>query len=325
MHERPGQRETAVNAGGKLDYKFSKGNSLGIDITYTGIFNNNKEYHMDEDLNVNRLRIVPAYEYNRDNMSLRIGAELAVVSAFDTKFRVAPDVRFSLRNGITAFSATIGGGTHLRTLAWMHEMDYYSSPLYVCDHAAYSPIDARVALQLNPGGRWTLGLEGLWRTTLDETLGGTYQAYLNFIRLPYSAATYSSIYGQTRIQGFSLGVNAGYEFCRYFGLKGRANWQPQHGKRGILNGFDRPAVTATLSALSHPTEALSISLDYNLRAKRYLVNGNISRLNLSADYRITERLSAGVEFCNLLNRHEMLLPDLPSEGLTVNAGVQLTF
>lgn len=320
MNKTPGNRETLMNAGGNVGYNFSESNKLGIGITYTGLFNHATPFGQQSINDVNRVRIVPAYDYSRGDISLRIGAELAIVSAGDTKFRVAPDVRFSMRKGLTAFTAAIGGGTHLRTLAWMHQMDYYSSPAYSCGQAAYSPIDARLALQFNPGGKWTFGVEGLWRTTLDETLGGLYQSYINREFL-----TDSPIPLQTRIAGFSLGVNAGYDFCRYFALRGKANWQPQHGKRGMLNGFDRPAVTAALSALSHPTDALSISLEYDLRAKRQLLKGNISRLNLTADYMITDRFSVGAEIRNLLNRHEMLLPSLPSEGLTVNAGLQITF
>lgn len=307
-----GNKETLFNAGGNILYLLSKEHRLGADLLYSGVFNT-----IGND--VNRVRLTPRYEYTRGGMSVRIGAELAIVGAEKSRFRVAPDVRFSIRGGITAFSARIGGGTHLRTLAYLHEMDYYGSPTAGCHDAAYSPIDASFNLQFNPGGKWTFGVEGMWRTTLDETFGGVYQQYLNW-NSPVPEPV-----GQTRIDGFSLGLNAGYDFCRYFGLKGKANWQPQHGKRGVLNGFDRPAVTAALSALSRPTDALSISLDYNLRAKRYLLKGNISRLNLSADYRISPTLTVGAELCNLLNRHEMLLPDLPSEGITATAGFQILF
>lgn len=320
LHSRPGQRETMLNVGANAAYRLSGSHRLALGISYTGLFNSNKEFFPGEKLDVNRLRILPAYEYEGGSMTLRIGADLAVESASESKFRIAPDVRFTARSGIASFSASIGGGTHLRSLAWLHEMDYYSSPLAVCDHAAYTPIDARLAFQLNPGGKWTFGLEGFWRTTLDETFGGRYQEFLN-----YSGSFDAYMPLQADIRGFSVGVNAGYDFCRYFGLKGKANWQPQHGGRGVLNGFDRPAVTASLSALSRPTDALSISLDYNLRAKRYLLDGNISRLNLAADYRISDRLCVGVELRNLLNRHEMLLPSLPSEGITATAGFQILF
>ncbi len=312
VEDEKGLKETVVNVGGNIGYSFTGGNSLKAGLQYSGVLNT-----IGND--VNQIKLTPAYEYNRGNMSLRVGAELAFISAESSRFRIAPDVRFGIRSGIGSFSARIEGGTHLRTLAWMHQMDYYGNPLSGCHEAAYSPIDAALAFQVNPGGKWTLGIEGIWRTTINETFGGLYQAYLNGLVSAEMEET------NTRIHGFSIRVNAGYEFSKYFGLSGRFNWQPQHGNSGILNGFDRPAITANLAVTSKPIDALSLTLDYNLRAKRYLLDGNISRLNFLANYQINENLSVGVELNNLLNRHEYILPDLPTEGITAAGCFQVTF
>lgn len=307
-----GLNEVAINVEDNTRYDFSKDSKLCINLLYSGVLNS-------IDNNVNRIRLTPKYEYTRNNMTFHVGAEAAVVFAGKTRFRIAPDIKFTANSGSTAFTARIGGGTHLRTLSYLHQMDYYGNPLSGCYEAAYSPIDASLALQFNPGGKWTFGVEGLWRTTLDETLGGIYQAYLNWHETAYENLI------STRIHGFSIGVNAGYEFSRYFGLKGKVNWQPQHGNTGFLNGFDRPAITANVTAASKPIDALSLTLDYNLRAKRELLNGSISRLNLSADYKINDNMSVGAEFNNLLNRHEYILPDLPTEGFTANARFGIIF
>ena len=313
-----GARETAINAGGDVKYGLSdgsgNGSAIGIGVRYSGVINSIGD-------NVNRVEALPAYTLSGRNYTVRLGVNLAVTGNGEkTRFRVAPDVMFSARKGVTAFSATIGGGTHLRTLAWMHEMDYYANPGIGCHEAAYSPLDIRLALQFNPGGRWTWGVEGVWNTTLDETFGGLYQALLNNKFLLYGTYPESG-----RIHGYSLSVNAGYEFSRYLSLKGKASWQPQDGSKGILNGFDRPELTADLTAESKPTDKLSLRLDYRLRAKRLLLPGSLSRLDLSADYRITDRISVGAELNNLLNRHEELLPGLGLEGFNALAGVQVVF
>lgn len=329
-----GERETLLNVGGNVEYRYNDVSAWGVGLEYSGVFN-----HIEDD--VNRLRVLPGYDYRKGNVGLHIGAELAYVhidrepfyygttiedpSGKNTRrLRVAPDVRFDARSGIAAFSAAIGGGTHLRTLAWAHQMNYYGSPQAGCRDVAYSPIDASMAFTLNPGGRWSVGFEALWRTSLNESCGGFYQLYLNS-RKVLPDWEYDGDYQIGRLAGFSVGVSASCDFCRYFSLKAKGNWQPQHDSRGILNGFDRPALTAGVCALSRPTDALSLRLDYNLRAKRYLLDGNISRLNLAADYMINEKLSVGAEFNNLLNRHEMIFPKLPSEALTVNLGFQLLF
>ena len=303
--------ETVVNVGANTEYAFSRANKIGLGLQYSGVINN-------PGLDLNRLRFLPGYDYTHGNVSLHVGAELAVANS---RFRIAPDLRFAARDKDVAFSATIGGGTYLRTMAWMHDMDYYSDPSYTCSEATYSPIDARLALQYNPGGRFTFGVEGIWTTLIDQPFGGIYQAYLNGT----GGIRYNEIYSQDRLHGFSIGVNAGYEFSRYFGVRGNFNWQPQHGATGILNGFDRPAITANVSATSKPLDALTLKLDYNLRAKRQLLSGNISRLNFAADYSINERMTVGLTLDNLLNRHEMLLPDLPTEGFTAAGRLRFTF
>ncbi|MDE7409710.1 MAG: hypothetical protein K2N09_06780 [Muribaculaceae bacterium] len=314
----PGSRETVLNIKGDVNYGLGNvaGNSgrIGAGIRYSGVYNS--LYY-----NVNRVEITPAYTISDKNYTLRLGVNAAVVDNYrKTRFRIAPDVRFSARKGLAALSATVGGGTHLRTLAWRHTMDYYSDPDEGCYEAAYSPLDVNLSLQLNPGGRWTAGIGGTWNTTLDETFGGLFQAMIN------KDLKYFGKYPEKgRIRGFSVAVNAGYEFCRYVAIKGKASWQPQDGSKGILNGFDRPEFTADVSAESSPIDKLSLRLDYRLRAKRWLLPGNMSRLDLSADYRVTDRISVGIELDNLLNRHEEFLPGLPMEGFNVMGGVQIVF
>ncbi len=314
----PGSRETVLNIKGDVNYGLGNvaGNSgrIGAGIRYSGVYNS--LYY-----NVNRVEITPAYTISDKNYTLRLGVNAAVVDNYrKTRFRIAPDVRFSARKGLAALSATVGGGTHLRTLSWRHTMDYYSDPDEGCYEAAYSPLDVNLSLQLNPGGRWTAGIGGTWNTTLDETFGGLFQAMIN------KDLKYFGKYPEKgRIRGFSVAVNAGYEFCRYVAIKGKASWQPQDGSKGILNGFDRPEFTADVSAESSPIDKLSLRLDYRLRAKRWLLPGNMSRLDLSADYRVTDRISVGIELDNLLNRHEEFLPGLPMEGFNVMGGVQIVF
>ena len=299
-----GTRETSLNIGGKMECKAGKHGTIELGLRYSGVINS-----IGNDLN--RGELLPSYLYSGKIFSMRLGINAALVGNGDnTRFRIAPDVMFSVRKGILAFTAKAGGGTHFRTLAWAHMYDYYSDPGMGCHQAAYSPIDALMALQLNPGGKWTFGIEGGWRTTLDETFGGYYQSLLNNKNLPENAFSESG-----NIHGFCLGANAGYKFSKYLALNGKFSWQPQDGSKGYFNGFDRAAFTADISAESSPYEKLSIGLDYRLRAKRLLLPGNFSRLDLRGEYQITDKISVGAEIRNLLNRHEEMLPDLPLEGI----------
>lgn len=312
--ENKGGRETSVNIGAKIGYKIGAHGNLRLNARYSGVINNVGN-------NVNRAEIIPSYEFSKKFYSFRLGMNVAVTeNGEQTRLRIAPDVMFSARKGIISVSANIGGGTHLRTLAWAHMYDYYSDPGALCYKAAYSPIDADVAFQLNPGGKWTFGVDWRWRTTLDETFGGYYQALLNDMPLPENAFPESG-----HIHGFRLEVNAGYDFCRYFSLKGKGSWQPQNGTTGFFNGFDRAVFTADVMAESHPIEKLMFALNYNLRAKRLLLPGNISQLNFRGEYQATQKISIGVEIRNLLNRHEYSFPGISLEGINFLAGAGIKF
>ncbi len=310
---REGERETTFRAGGEVSHPLSRKSRIGATLDYTGVFNSIGN-------NVGRLRLKPGYDLTDGNMNLHAGAEIALVDAAKTRFRIAPDLSVGFREGIMAFSAGIGGGTHLRTLAWQHEMDYYANPYYGCTEASYSPIDANIGLQLNPGGRWTAGIDWRWRTTIDEAIGGWFMIPLIGIyddALPLISP---------RLHGFSLAVNAGYELSRYLGLSVSGTWQPQHGNTGYLNGLDRAQLTFEASATSRPIDPLSLRLGYVLRAKRYLLpEENFSRLDFSGSYLISDRTAVFAELRNILNRHQYLLPGLPLEGITVMAGFQISF
>lgn len=301
------ERETTVNVGGNMEYQIGGASSLQVGLRYSGVLNSLGK-------NVNRIQFMPAYYYSTGNTRLKVSANLAAV---DSKFRVAPDVVLTATSGIVAFKAAVEGGTHLRTLAWMHDMDYYSDPSAGCHLAAYTPIDASLAFQLNPGGRWTAGIRGSWSTTTDETLG---RSYASNIRIGMSPS-----YTITKLHGFSLALNAGYEFCKEFSLSGNASWQPQHGTTGVLNGFDRPELTAAVIADIRPIEKLNVGLGYNLRSHRELYLNSLNLINLNADYRITDRISIGVELNNLLNSKDEILPAIGLEGFNFAVGAQLTF
>lgn len=341
IHRIKGARENELNVGGGLSYRLGNQSALNVGLKYTGI------YYAD-DPSAHRLQLTPGYEWKNSTASLRIGVNAAytLISGLDSysypyeesgghnKFRIAPDIRFSVRSGIIAFSASASGGTDFRTVSWRHQMNYYDDP-GLCQYSpAYTPVDALVGVRLNPGGKFTIGLEGGWKKTLHEAVGGLYMTDLNNYvegwmphhdRIDVWAQYRRHLRSGLDMHGFHGAFNIGYDFSKYFAVSGRATYQPQKGNTGILNGFDRPKYTVEATALSHPVDPLTLRLDYNLRACRYLLPGNVSLLNLSADYKITDRISVGAELNNLLNRHEEALPYLPTEGFNAAAGFQFLF
>lgn len=103
----------------------------------------------------------------------------------------------------------------------------------------------------------------------------------------------------------------------------------QHGlDRGFADAPDRAGIIAALSARIRPVERLGIDASWNFRGKRAYALGpqlagmrNISTVDLGAEYRIDERLSAFLRFENLLARRPEILPGLTSNGLHGLAGI----
>lgn len=156
------------------------------------------------------------------------------------------------------------------------------------------------------------------------------------------------------VQGFSLGVNAAYTYSPWVTLSGEAHWQPQKGETGYWNGPDRPRVTAMLQAESNPWSTLKVGVQYRYRGVRNVYSlypskpaqsaggatvvvgeagtevasmrlPDITELNIKARYELTPTLGFWLQASNLLGNRNVLLPGLPTEGVTVTAGLHWLF
>lgn len=275
---------------------------------------------------------------------------------------VAPDVKFALQTGQVGLFLNILGGSQLNTLAALHQYDYYMMPALSSTRPTYTPVDATFGINLGPFSGFSLGVEGSFRSSKNVPLGGWYQTWMNYggseapgFNNPTDIKStdrmlYSLDADGINLHGVSLGAHISYEPSSAFSFKAKGSVQPQDGEKGYFNGYDRPKVTADVEIAGRPISPLRIAAGFDYRGKRCIYTRSISDmanagmtpeendgrlqgfnlpdlslLNLSASWDFTKSFTVWLQADNLLNRHDEVLPMLPTQGITFAGGLSVRF
>lgn len=375
-----GIRETNIAIAGGIRLPWDNGSSIGLDadlnvLAYGGdnlVFASDwpagaAEQNIDRPDNYGMLTLTPFYRFTRGLLDIRLGADLDL--AFNAGpdghrysfLHVAPDVKFALQTGQVGLFLNILGGSRLNTLASLHQYDYYMMPALTSTTPTYTPLDASLGVNLGPFSGFSLGIEARYRVSKNVPLGGWYQAWLDYgsASMPGMDKTETSAKGNVlysldsdgiNLHGGSIAAKIAYEPSKSVSLSAEGSWQPQDGKKGYFNGYDRARVTARFQASVKPVDPLRITLGYDYRGVRRIYAGeggkewnsgvitsdtektfsslrlpDLTLLNLSASWSFSESFLAWVQADNLLNRHDEVLPMQPSQGVVVLAGVKFIF
>ena len=372
-----GTRETNVGLSAGVRMPWDNGSSIGIDGNLDMVFlsANGEEIFRDAvsgDFSLPKaddyamLTLTPYYRFNRGLLDVRIGADIDL--AFNAGpdgsrysfFHIAPDVRLALQTGQVGLYLNMTGGSELNTLSRLHELDYYGIPRVVSTRPSYTPLDAAFGVNLGPFSGFSLGVEGRYRATKNTPLGGWYQAWIgNGDRppvglIPQVAKDASLGYAADRdglnLHGASVSAKISYEYGDVFSIKAEGSYQPQDGKKGYFNGYDRAKATADVVTSFSPLKPLHISLGYHYRGSRAiymnsfttvlnaptLINGTETTLhslplpdlhiaNIAAAWDFSDSFSVWLQADNILNRHSELLPMQPMQGVVVAGGFKWLF
>lgn len=369
-----GNRETDVELSGGVKMPWDNGSSIGMDaslnvLLYGGVedvFTWSEPGKAEETLkrpdNYGMLTLTPYYRFTRGLMDIRLGADIDM--AFNAGiegnrysfFHIAPDVKFALQSGGFGMYLNLVGGSELNTLANLRQFDYYMMPALSTTRPTYTPLDAAFGINVGPFGGFSMGIDARFRTSKHVPLGGWYQAWLNYGWEP-AAGMDAYLVGNERMQyclnteginlhGYSIGAHMGYEPTSSVRLKAEGSYQPQKGKKGFFNGYDRPRITARFEASVKPVEPLRITLGYDYRGVRNIYTTSaiaaapggiatgdqtpvlhslrlpdLTLLNLSASWSFSPSFSVWLQGDNLLNRHDAVLPCLPTQGVVVTGGI----
>lgn len=374
----PGLRETDIMAAAGFSMPWGNGSMAGIDANFDALVYSGLEKKRDFSIptfwnlkcpdNYGMLTLSPYYSFKRGQLDIRVGADIDL--AFNagpsesrySLFHIAPDVNFDYRTGALGLFLHLRGGSELQTLASLWQLNYYQMPALTTTRPVYTPLDAKLGLELGPFSGVTFAASVAWKSSDRVPLRGWYQTMLDYgfadipgLARPVGAAiSYYSMDAQgLDIRGFSFGLSAGYDPGRIGSVKASASYQRQDGKTGYFNGYDRPRWLLDVEGTLKPVKPLSLTLSYNYRGVRNIyancftdyysrgtsVDGSASSkptvasyrlpdltlLNFSARWAFSDALSVWVRADNLLNRHDEVLPMLPSEGLSVMGGVSWLF
>ena len=380
-----GGRETDIGLEGGIRLPWDNGSSIGLDanLDVLAMPQPDMALYYDSDPfppsratvidggpsvfpdNYGMLTLTPYYRFSKGLLDIRVGLDLDLAfNAGESGDRypflhIAPDINLALQTGQVGLYLTLAGGSQLNTLAYLHQLDYYGLPNVLSTRPTHTPLDASFGVNLGPFSGFSIGLAARYKVMKNVPLGGWYQAYLNYDNktIPgltptteWSSPGYCGSMSGINLHGASVSAEMKYEYGNVFSASAEGSYQPQDGKKGFFNGYDRPRVTARFNVAFRPIEPLKIGAGYDYRGVRRIytasysdptpggpvINGDgitlqhlrlpdLTLLNVSASWDFTPSFSVWVEADNLLNRHDCVLPMQPTQGIVGVAGLKWLF
>ena len=345
---REGSRETNLDVSGGYNFAAGDNGAIAVDVDGDFIFlahNNEPEYFTPRNYGVVALK--PSYRLATNGVKLQAGLNLAAsYDAMGTtpvenfgSVHIAPDVTFAYSgNGVGVTLSATGGVTPL-TLGLREEFDRYQMPYVLTTLPLYTPVDARLGISAGPFAGFQGEASLRYAVARNTPIGGWYQVFLGCPGYSggsgYSVGAYDS---NINLHGLGVGLDLRYSYGKRVELEFEGSYTPQHGEKGIFNGYDRPRWILSAKAGVRPLDRLLVEVGYDYRGVRnilYPVAGgptpdspkfaswrlaDITNLNARVSYRLFDNFSLYCNASNLLNRHVDLLPGLQSEGIVIQGG-----
>lgn len=356
-------RETALNLNGEAAYSFSPNSSVRLGLEVTSMIYGNPDlpqiFGIDNVDSYFAGTINPAYRFVASGINLQAGARIDLISNAGPAanrygfFHIAPDLRADYQFDVVHLSAAATGGSRLVTLASNYDLDYYQSPLLSNTTPVWVPLDFKVSASANLFSGFTAGVSLAYRIANGERMGGWYQTYMNCANYRTSLfpipdintpllCSYS-LADSYNLRGYSLGTNLSYNQGKWFKAEANINYQPQNGTTGYFNGYDRARTVIAVGAETNPWSSLRLRVGYDYREGRSIYTWtypdahsdertleslhltNLGNLSAQAQYEVLKGLNVWVRGNNLLNRHDQVLPYLPTQGIQFTLGGSYVF
>lgn len=356
-----GGRETTIGVDGGVRMPWDNGSSIGIDGKFDLV--------LLSEMNVGKYAIAtltPYYRFSKGLLDIRLGADIDLAYHAGEPgdrypfIHIAPDVRFGVQTGQVGVYLDILGGSTPMTLARLHQLDYYDMPRLVTTRPTFTPLDATFGINLGPFSGFSMGVKARYTSAKNVPLGGWYTTWLNYALRPVEGLTprpsassnmdYCNNPGGINLHGYSVSGQLAYELGDVFSISAEGSYQPQDGKKGFFNGYDRAKLTATAKMFVRPVKPLKIGAGFDFRGKRniytsstamltsssLIINGetttlhslrlpDLTLLNLYGSWDFNRDFSLWLQADNILNRHDAILPMQPSQGLVFVAGLKWLF
>lgn len=364
-----GDRETHLNVNAGYAFDWEGGSSLGIDASVNALFyaKTRKQGVVLTPDDYFMLTLTPGYRYAAKNLLINIGAVIDITSgamgdsrgSHYSAFHIAPDLRADWQGSGASLSFRLGGGSKLRTLAGKAYSEYYCMPALISTQPIYTPVDARLGMNIGPFGGFSAGFDVAFRINCHTGYNGWYPTLLNYgktapaaLNLPASVTPLYSLWDDTRtLKGWQISARAQWELRKVLKLSAALAWMPQNGRFGWEEEGVQSRWHLTLRGEVRPVSKLRIGVSYEYRGVRniallcrdYTLNSDVSintrsnasrrmmrledltMLGADATWDLTDRISLGVRADNLLNHRFNVLPSLPMEGIDVQGVLNFRF
>lgn len=299
----------------------------------------------EEDNSQGIARISPFVRFHRDNVMLRIGANIDIAINAGTTFRIAPNVKldYAFAPGV-GLSLDINGGKSINHLWQMKAANRYVNPS-VRYGTTFVPVDVEAALNIGNFGGFSAKLFGGFASCKDTKLPffssnpSIYPAAGN--DLLYFDMFSTTVYQTLDISGWKAGAELAYKYRSLVDAKVRFTYSPQDKDEGCVLGLDRPEYVVDANITVTPISKLAVSLGYEMRGKRAMWSHQITadghdnwykvelddamNLKLGASYRLLDNLSLFVNANNLMNKQWDVLLGQGAQKLSVMGGASITF
>lgn len=334
-------RENIFSARADARMPFSESSTVGLDVRFDYLRDGHsagntfdwlyERYFAYADGSHNRalLGVTPRYVFSIPQVTFDLGVNVDFAFNSGTVVRVSPDATISWQPiDMLRLTGTAKGGTVLNSLSELFDINYLSSPMFTYGFSRV-PIDTEVRLLIGPR-------KGIW----GELMAGYAEAKDWLMPRMQDAA---SFFAAQEMKGWRLGVRVGGKYSDLLEAQASFEVVPQKYDRGYYLWRDRAKYVAGAEVTVHPVKPLDVTLGYELRARRKIMDyqlslvpivtdrltsrdlRNTSLLSISGNYRFTDRLSVFLSLDNLLSRHELSIGGIPVEGFHGLVGASYKF
>lgn len=335
-------REHVVKLTGDLRLPFTDTSTVGLDasVAFSHTANASSPYFstlysgwlLSRDASYNHALItaVPRYILT---VGSTLRADLGVRFDFSvnsgTVMQVAPDAKVTWQPiDMLRITGKVSGERTLNTLESLFDINYLMAPSMAYKDSRV-PLDVTGSILIGPRKAIYGELFGGWAKAKDWLMP----------QLQGSA----SFFAPQTISGWHAGVRLGARYKELATLEARFETAGQGYERGYYLWRDRAKYVAGARLTVTPIKPLDITVAYELRARRAIIDAhlsllpvidenyscvdlrNVSDIDLSATYRYTDRLSFFLTLDNLLSRHQLNLGGVNMEGFTGLIGAAWKF
>lgn len=303
------------------------------------------------------LSLNPYYRFDISQFKLDLGAQIDLTFNAGEVLHIAPKVEAVwLPSDIFRLYVKATGGTWANTLGSLYEVTPYAVP-YQSMRNSQIPLDAEVGVKVGPYKGFYAEISASYAFAKDwvmpqmETATELYGVSSGMI----------AEFGTVDIKGYKLHGAAGYNWKNIVDVKASIDIAPQDFDKGYYLWRDRAKTVVSAHLRVTPIKPLDIELSWEYRGSRAITAigagietpdegigsaggsltplatetiipnmslrslGSVNNLTVGALYRINSQWSGFLRGENLLNRKNLLIGGMPSQGITGLIGVSYKF